>query len=124
MYDTESYPHIEMTSLEPWDPYTDCLGNDKHQLAISGNKYLTPNEITRIVSSISTDLRSISNSFDDVDFLSLVRNRVIVSVTNTTRKGTIVAKELAEKWFIELNTAQRTIEQSTQRGVRDFAFRE
>jgi hypothetical protein len=26
LQDTRSYPHIEMTSLEPCDPYLDCIG--------------------------------------------------------------------------------------------------
>jgi hypothetical protein len=122
--DTELYPHIEMTSLEAWDPYSECLGIDEHKLAISGNIQYHPVEGTRTISQITTNLRSISMSLDDDNFLTLIRNRAIISVTNTNRKGTVTAQDLADKWFIGLNSAQRTLEQSTQRGVRDFATSE
>jgi hypothetical protein len=51
----------------------------------------------------------------------LLQKKVIIGATNTVRKGTVTAEDLAAKWFIGLNSAKLTIEQSTQRGVRDFA---
>jgi phage-related protein len=51
---------------------------------------------------------------------------VIVSEVNSTsvrsarRKGTVTAAELARRWHISLEMAQRTIETTTQKGVRDF----
>jgi hypothetical protein len=124
MQDTNKYPHIEMTSLEPWDSYNEHLGDDEHQLSLAGNEYHSSNQNQRLISLSNSNLCSISHSFDEDNFLSRIINKVIVSVTNTNRKGTVTAKELAEKWFIGLNTAQQTIDQSTQRGVRDFTLSE
>jgi hypothetical protein len=57
--------------------------------------------------------------------LSTHMNRYVnvtdTSVTNSHRKGTVSAKELSDKWFIGLNSAMRTVEKTTQKGVRDFA---
>jgi hypothetical protein len=121
IHGNRKYPHIEMTSLNTWDPYNEDLGTDEYQLTNIGNSYQASESDNHIISILTSNLCSISNSYDDESFLTLLQRKVIISVTNTVRRGTVNAKELAEKWFIGLNTAQRTIEQSTQRGVRDYS---
>jgi hypothetical protein len=113
-----------MTSPAIWDPYADHLGEDEHQLSITGINYNSHLQRTRFVLTITTNLRPISASFDDDNLLTLFRNKVIVNATAIVRKGTETAKDLADKWVIGFNAAQRTLEQSTQRGVRDFTMTE
>jgi hypothetical protein len=113
-----------MTSLATLDLYAEHLGGDEHQLSITGTNYNSHTQGTRFVSIITTNLCSISAAFDDDNLLTLFRNKVIVSAASTVRKGTVTAKDLADKWFIGLNAAKRTLEQSTQRGVRDFTMTE
>jgi hypothetical protein len=49
----------------------------------------------------------------------------IISSTNSVRqKGTVSAESLAQRWYIGIETAKRTIERSTQRAVRDFTSTE
>jgi hypothetical protein len=121
LYDTVNCTHIEMTAPYTWDPYDDKIGADEHQLTFTGDEYSLTRE-SRSISSITSNMCSISRSFDTDEFVSMCNTKVIVGVTKTLRKGTVTAQELAEKWFIGLNSAQRTIEQSTQRGVRDFSI--
>jgi hypothetical protein len=97
--DSNNYPHIEITSPATWDPYADHLGEEEHQLAITGINYKSHLQGTRFVSIITTNLFSISTTFDDDNLLTLFRNKVMVNATATVWKGTVTAKDLAEKWF-------------------------
>lgn len=52
---------------------------------------------------------------------SLVANNVLIASTSSTRKkGTVTPEALAKRWRIGLDLAKRTIERTTQLGVRDF----
>ena len=48
--------------------------------------------------------------------------RIVSTATSVHRKGTVMAADLARRWHIGLESAQRTIERTTQLGVRDFSY--
>jgi hypothetical protein len=52
------------------------------------------------------------------DFHSSVIN--LAAVQATRRKVTVTPEELAKRWIIGVETARRTIDQTTQRAMRDF----
>jgi hypothetical protein len=88
--DRDRCVHVEMCGSYPWDPYA---------------HHFTENE---------TSLRA------DVDRVYDLPNRLIHASTTSRRQGTITAKELAERWRIGLDTAKRTLLNTTQLAVRDF----
>ena len=59
-----------------------------------------------------------------VDSLYSVRRingrTITIAKTTHTRKGTVQPQDLATRWNIGLKTAERTFEETTQLGVRDF----
>jgi hypothetical protein len=72
-------------------------------------------------------LKSISGALVEDQFAhSLSLSAIIASQhlpnapIEITRRGTPTLLELSKRWFIGLNSAKRTLERTTQRGVRDF----
>jgi hypothetical protein len=110
--------HIEMTSPSTWNPYDEELNINEEALSLSTLPPYDERQINLFNSSQT-------NTFDIHDSptlaTSLQRNILVTLSHQSTRKGTVSARDLAQHWFIGLNTAQRTIERSTQRGVRDIA---
>jgi hypothetical protein len=126
MEDPSRYPHIEMTSPSIWRPYDDELSNDEVKL----NRY-NPDDLpllsNRQLSYIGTQITCDVNASDNDNFRYQLNRKVLVtfsSIQNTTstRKGTVTARQLSDRWHIGLNAAQRTIERTTQLGVRDFSL--
>jgi hypothetical protein len=70
---------VSLTSLAIWDPYDECYGDDEHKLATTGIDYRPPDPESRTFSVFTTNLRSISNNFDDDNFLILMKSKVILT---------------------------------------------
>lgn len=60
--------------------------------------------------------------YDRLQYCSDLYFNFQVAVAVSKRKGTVTPTELAKRWFIGVESARRTIERTTQRAVRDFAF--
>ena len=119
--DSVTYPHIDMTNSFPWDPYDQSMTQIERFLAQSLHVD-TSGVSDRSVSCITTCLSSISSVYDhDCFYERLIERRALVSSTTSLKKRSLTAEELASKWFIGIETAKRTIERNTQRGVRDFS---
>jgi hypothetical protein len=82
--------HVEMCSSYPWEPYAD---------------HFTENE---------TLLRA------DVSTAYHFPNCSIHASTTSRRQGTVTPQQLAERWRIGLDTAKRTLLNTTQLAVRNF----
>jgi len=105
----DQYPQVVMTYMSPaWDPHDDLLDKEEEKLRAEVDHY---NELYMVQRN-----RSLA---------SLMSSRVIISSVNATksarRKGTVKPEELAKRWRVSLELAKRTIENTTQKGVRDFA---
>lgn len=117
------YTHIEMTSQADWDPYDDKYCEDETYI-----RKVNPDEIIynnkRIISEISISLSAISDALDEESMLKKLKTNINcnfnVSAVVSAKKGTVSAIDLAKRWFIGVETAKRTIDSTTQRGVRDF----
>lgn len=123
------YPRIELTYETPmWDPHdatfahleANLRNNIGHlsDLQLQSNDFFPAN-----ASAISTVLRSISSVYDPCSFGSLVISTSRFNVSSSSsirRKGTISAQDLARRWRISIDLAERTIERTTQLGVRDY----
>lgn len=104
----EEYPQIVMTYMTPsWDPHDELLSKEEEQLRIEVDGYNDYDMVAR-----------------DRNLSQVLSDRVIISSISATqsirRKGTVKPADLAKRWRISLELATRTIEQTTQKGVRDF----
>lgn len=109
--------HVHMTSDSPWDPYDPTRATDED--AIRRSLESMPRDRGRMLHSISSRTRSTSPvSLLDFDKAIATRN---VNLTHTkTRPGFVTPKVLAKRWGISLKAAEKTIQRTTQRAVRDF----
>ena len=83
----------------------------------------------RDFASVSAILSSISTAVSNTSFVYALKRTVnidsgwmqmILSAKTGSQKGTVTPELLASIWNIGVETANRTIERTTQRGVRDF----
>jgi hypothetical protein len=109
MEQLDQYPQVVMTYMSPaWDPHDDLLDKEEEKLRAEVDHYIELHMVQRN--------RSLA---------SLMSSCVIISSVNATKsarqKGTVKPEELAKRWRVSLEVAKRTIENTTQKGVRDFA---
>jgi hypothetical protein len=82
----------------------------------------------RQLSEISMNLASISPALDDDNFhnalstSAILTSEYLCSSYQAVRRGTPSPLELSKRWFIGLHAAKRTLERTTQRGIRDFTM--
>jgi hypothetical protein len=82
----------------------------------------------RHISETNIHLDSVSSALDDDNFHHNLSNSLILtseylcSSYQAVRRGTPSPVELSKRWFIGLHAAKRTLDRTTQRGVRDFAM--
>jgi hypothetical protein len=73
-------------------------------------------------SQCSAILMEIEPSLDDQIFYQMLKANVQVQSTTTSRqKGVMTAERLAKNWCISLEAAKRTLEVTTQQGIRTVA---
>jgi hypothetical protein len=128
--DERNCPRIIMTYDSPeWDPGDNQLEQTeedlRQQLGFCKEGALPTNDNRQVASTSSSSLTR-SSVDDENDFYSKVIRSAIISEVDTTgvrlarRKGTVSEEELATRWQISLEMAKRTIETTTQKGVRNF----
>jgi hypothetical protein len=103
MNDEIHYPCLEMTASREWDPGNPNLTSGEEELRHSVKSSSNKERVPQYISDVS-------------------RDPVNVAAMETVRqKGTVTPKALAKKWYIGIETAKRTIENTTQRAVRDVS---
>jgi hypothetical protein len=122
--DTQRYQYIKMTSPQVWDPYDNDIGLDEDKVIVSTNNESISSDL-RIISIIDSNIDPTPCLVTDHRFMQLLESKVpydyhLLGAINTKRKGAVTASDLAKQWHIGLLVAECTIQQATQRGVRDF----
>jgi hypothetical protein len=122
--DVSNYPRIIMTYESPeWNPHDESLSVEEEKL----REQITsipeiPIKRDRAIASLDT-LSLISGAFGR-NISALMQNQVYISEAKETktrrRKGTVQVEELAKRWHVSLEIARKTIENTTQKGVRDY----
>jgi hypothetical protein len=123
MKNPQTYPQITMTSdLPEWDPYDYSLAIVEQSLRTNLDLSLdTPPP--RVIPAVFAHLACISSVFSE-DFLpSLTRLTCFIDslTTSVRRKVTVTAVDHVRRWHIGLDAAQRTIDRTTQLGVRNYS---
>jgi hypothetical protein len=111
--DDITYKHIFVTNDLFWDPSDNIYSKNKASLSY-GMSNRIPDATMRYVSNIMI------TETHPYDFCHKILSRFLISTTGTHRKGTISAGELAKRWYIGTETAQRTLVRTSQLGVQDF----
>jgi hypothetical protein len=122
------YPQITMTYESPtWEPYNEQFSNVEERLREQVGYFTDMHQQINghDNSCVSLSLRLVSSAFDQ-DLCVLMERAVKICDINqrqtTRRKGTVTPEELSQRWHIGLDTAKKTIERTTQLGVRDFMY--
>ena len=116
--------HIVMTASEPeWDPArTDFGQSEEAMIDVYGRmrERVQPPVDDRIISSI-VSLQEGGHIVDE-DLCSALESQCRISAVSTgERKPSVNAQTLAQRWGISLKTAEKTIEATTQRSVRQLS---
>lgn len=118
----QDYPQIVMSYATPsWDPYCESFSQMEENLRGKVGYSDTNALISQYnISTVDLVMSSISNVYTRC-LHSLVSKTIKVSSTNSVRKkGTVTPEVLAKRWRIGVDLAKRTIDRTTQLGVRDF----
>lgn len=123
------YTQIEMTSANAWEPRNLHFGEIEKALRVNTPSIFPESDVRmRYISTVTTTLCDISSALDQDAFFDCLQLYADtspdfqVSVAVSKRKGTVTPTDLARRWYIGVEAARRTIERTTQRAVRDFAF--
>jgi hypothetical protein len=122
------FPQVHLTADRIWEPHdrSFCDNESSIRSSLSFERYEPYNQ--RNISEIDLQMSEISPALNDDEFVRLqtlsaiVTSDYLVSSFEATRKGSPSPLDLAKRWFIGLHSAKRTLERTTQRGVRDFTM--
>jgi hypothetical protein len=112
---------INLTNEHDWDPHSDTFQEQEENFTSLQH---TPTQERRLFSLTSVMHKTLSHSihtsvsqaFDDLNFASLN-----ISSTNTSMRNSAVTPEtLASRWNIGIDTAKKTIQATTQKGIRSY----
>jgi len=117
----ESYQRMEASMTDHNGSIVEATKRDRRLMSCNFTKEQAKSFADR-TSKCSAVLTDISNTLCDDSFLQALKDNVQVSsVTSTKRKSGITPEQLARNWRIGLETAKRTLEVTTQRGIRTVA---
>jgi hypothetical protein len=114
-----SEPHLRLdltAESPPWEPDTDRFQNQEEaMLGSRGHLLVRPTkwDDKRIITAIHTN-----HSHENPDYLFGEALYTIKALTSTKRGYAIGPEKLAKNWEIGLSAAKRTLEATTQSGVR------
>jgi hypothetical protein len=131
-FNSQDYPRLHLTSKTlTWDPTTnlyeqqenammDYSGNIVRDAAMRGQ---VPTLIVNELQSLTTDL---ADMMHDCNFHQVLMSHIVVSSVNASLSGHVQSHKaapidfmtLAARWMIALEHAKKTVQLTTQRGVR------
>lgn len=125
--ESDDIPHIILTSEDPWNPHTVTLRPDsapKHShalhIAATGTRQ-RPVELQRQIYESDYFLGTISPSLAQPTFDERLIGSIKVDIDrleSRDRHATVDAPTLARKWTVSVETAQRTLDSTTQQAIR------
>ena len=108
--------HIYMTSDAPWEPHDKSNHRSEEAIRATLDQHYTPPDRTiRRIHSTRTSAAIDIDSYADALYCNISSTK-----TTSNRKGLVSAEQLSKRWHIGLESAQRTIDRTTQLAVRDF----
>jgi hypothetical protein len=126
----ETCTHVNMTSTEGWDPYSETFEQqegivsrrrEEEETGVAKDDKTSTRQIHALSRRCETAavFSDISSTLVDDAFVQGLINTVRVSATKSTaRHPEVKAHDLARRWGIGLDTAERTLKVTTQKGIR------
>ena len=135
--------HVHMTSDQVWEPYDTAVGQAEESIRATLDQM--PHERGRVISSLSfaggsAELQVESLEAHSRSVVAALRSQPVLpvevepdqleealrtiasaSTLPLTKKGKILPEDLARRWNIGVETAKKTLENTTQRAIRDFS---
>jgi len=110
----ETCKRVYLTNEHEWNPHSQHF-QDQENNVIEHNQgdYYVNSKQRQIMTVNSNDMINISAAYDDNTTLSK-----IASTTSTNRQYRTTAERLANLWNIGLETAKKTVQVTTQKGIR------
>jgi hypothetical protein len=131
-FNSQDYPRLHLTSETlTWDPTTNLYEQQENAITdYSGN--IIPNAAVRgqvptlIVNEIQLLTTDLADMMHDFSFHQVLTSNVIVSSINASLSGHVRSRKaapidfmtLAARWMITPERAKKTVQLTTQRGVR------
>jgi hypothetical protein len=111
----ESCMWVHLTGDKIWDPKSETFATEEEKIEYLEDSVFKRRD--RQLMTLSRNLVHISEAFDDSAFLHHDRN---VQVVHSDRHKPVITGEiLAKRWGIGLDSALKTIQVTTQRGIRN-----
>jgi len=110
----ETCQWVILTGDDAWNPHSDDFNEEEEKMEYISSIVYKPD---RSIMSLQRNLCDISESFDDAFFL----NRFVKMTSTSAKKPGVSHEQLAQRWGIGLETAAKTIQVTTQRGIRNVS---
>ena len=123
--DLDSCPHIHLTCDSEWNPHTvrlaaACSVEAEPMIRVGGNDNAVA--LNFDPHDVEIGLAQISSFFSFDEMVEAIGSRRIVGATNTfvsqKRHSQVSPEQLSERWNIGLSQARKTLQVTTQKGVR------
>ncbi len=114
----ETCKHIKLTDEFNWDPHSEDFQDQENNLGdhMRGD-YSIPSVYRRIM-QVSTEIYNCH----EAPFFNEVSLRNVVSTNSSKRNYNTTAEHLAAKWNIGLEAAKKTLQVTTQKGIRHTTY--
>ncbi len=130
--DPVNYVHVTLTSELEWNPYDSHMAED--EIMIRQSLQTVPLQGDYSISSLTHGSNvNMDRRLDALQSLSLALGRpsylcalgdktmaTLAGVTSSGRSTNIDSAQLSIRWQCSLETTQRTLQQTTQRAIRDY----
>eukprot|EP00980_Cylindrotheca_fusiformis_P018168 scaffold5886_cov93-Cylindrotheca_fusiformis.AAC.2 len=111
--------HVHMTCDKPWQPYTEKEAEHEERLRAALQNETIYDRSSRHIQALSQISKALSTTMFTKQILHDT-HRFSSAVQSQARKGTVTKEQLARRWRCSLDVAERTLEKTTQRAVRNF----
>jgi Reverse transcriptase (RNA-dependent DNA polymerase) len=122
-HEIENCEHIQLTGEEDWNPHSDDFASQEETVVKLRSRSLKLVSVDAIEGGFVPEIPSsgmdfVSRAYCEKGLLAGVERLEVMAVRSKTRKFTLSAEKLAQRWSISLESAQRTLQATTQRFIR------
>jgi len=128
-YENEELPHFTLTAQDPpWDPASSMFQENEEALTDYRGQIIVSDTSTRgrgyTVASAQSAAYDVVDITDQTNFGTALENAICVTVSQvetSKRKNKVDHITLAQRWAIPPSKAKKTVQVTTQRGIRTIA---
>ena len=126
LWELDHLDELELTSNDlEWDPHATTFSEHENNMLDDRGHHRPPRTRTNTrsvaalgISQVSNCLTEISSTLEPELFVEALNSQNRISSVNSKERQTMSAAKLANRWNIGLDAAKRTLDRTTQRGIR------